>query len=289
MIGMQQSLDGSAQRQPSLSSLAGTRFLSSGFLSREEKQGLEEAISSPRSIQPHIDLAREGDRSDSLFVITEGWAYRYMTTRDGARQLPALLVPGDVCNLDALMFDRVDYGVRTITQATVVVLPKARALALSTRYPGIARTLTWLAMVENAALSKWALSLARQSAKERLAHLLCELSVRLRGEGGNTSRVAFPLTQEQIGDVLGLTAVHVNRTMQSLRAEGLVVITDRVMTLPDVAHLQKICGFDPHYLHADPASRHQTTGLGIEYRHGRVPSDRCDVKSRASSLSAAIL
>lgn len=288
-MGTQRSLDGSAHRISPPSSLADTRLLSPGFLSREEKQALENAMSSPRSIRPNVDLIREGDRSDSVFVLTEGWAYRYMTTPDGARQLPVLLVPGDVCNLDVLMFSRADYGVRTMTRATFMALPKAPVLALAAKYAGIARTFTWLALVENATLSKWALLLARRPAKERLAHLLCELTVRLRGEQGNTSCIAFPLTQEQIGDALGLTAIHVNRTMQRLRADGLVVITGRVMTLPDVAHLQKICGFDPHYLHAGPVSRHQMTDLYFEHQHEGVLPDRRDGESRASCLSATVL
>jgi CRP-like cAMP-binding protein len=267
--------------------LAGARLLAPGLLSQEEEQVLREAASPPTLIRSSTDLFREGDRSDSLFVVTDGWAYRYMTTRDGARQIPALLVPGDVGNLGALMFDHVDYGVRAITNASVVALPKARVLTLGAKHPGIAQALTWLALAENAALSKWALLLARRSAKERLAHLFCELSVRLHGQVGNTSRFAFPLTQEQIGDALGLTAVHVNRTMQCLRADGLAIIADRAVTLPDVAQLQQTCGFDARYLHADPVPSHQMKDVRIEHdQEGmREPQDGA---GRASANSGAV-
>ena len=234
------------------SRLASTRLCVSRFLSREERHALEDAAVSTRSVGANTDLVREGERADTLFIVIEGWACRYMTTREGGRQLSALLVPGDVGNIDSLLFNRLDYGVRTLTQTTVIALPRDRALALAAQHPGIARTLTWLALVENAILGKWALSLGRRSAKERLAHLLCELSVRLDAEDRNESSFAFPLTQEQIADALGLTPVHVNRTMQQLRNEGIVATANRTMTLPDVEGLRQIGGFDPRYLHVNP-------------------------------------
>ena len=248
------SLSGNRVAPRHSSRLAGTRLWASRFLSREERAALEDAVVSTRSVNANTDLVREGERTDTLFIVTEGWACRYTTTREGARQLPALLVPGDVGNLDSLMFDRLDYGVRTLTQTTIAALPRDRALALAAQHPGIARTFTWLALVENVILSKWALSLGRRSAKERLAHLLCELSVRLDAEDGNESSFAFPLTQEQVADALGLTSVHVNRTMQQLRSEGMVATANRTMTLPDVQGLRQIGGFDPRYLHADPST-----------------------------------
>lgn len=235
-----------------LSLLPGTRLWAAGFLSREEQHALEEAVSPVKSVGPNIDLVREGARADTLFIVTDGWACRYTTTREGGRQLPALLVPGDVVNLDSLMFDQLDYGVRTITQMTIVALTRDRASALAAQHPGIARTFTWLGLVENAILSKWTLSLGRRSAIERLAHLLCELSVRLGIENGNESSFAFPLTQEQIGDALGLTSVHINRTMQHLRTDGLIEIANRTLTIPDVAKLRQAGGFDPRYLHVAP-------------------------------------
>ena len=180
-----------------------------------------------------------------------------MMTKEGGRQLPALLVPGDIGNLDSLMFDRLDCGVRTLTRATVIALPRDRALALVAQHPGIAQTFIWLGLAENVILGKWAQSLARRSAKERLAHLLCELSVRLDAEDGNESSFAFPLTQEQVGDALGLTPVHVNRMMQQLRTESMLITANRTMTLPDVQGLRQIGGFDPSYLHSNPPTELQ--------------------------------
>ena len=107
----------------------------------------------------------------------------------------------------------------------------------------------FLALTDNAILSQWALCIGRHSARQRLAHLLCELSARLDPEDGNESSFALPVTQEQLADALGLTSVHVNRTMQQLRTEGLIVTASRVVTIPDVSQLRKAGEFDPAYLH----------------------------------------
>lgn len=241
-----------AKQERRESSPMGVILWPSRFLSQDERLALESAVVSSRSISANIDLFGEREGADSLFLIKDGWACRYMVTREGGRQLIALLVPGDICNLDSLLFDRLDYGVRTLTQATIIALPRDRAVALATQYSGIALMFAWRALVENATLGKWALALGRLSATQRLAHLFCELSVCLGMEEKDKSSFEFPLTQEQIGDALGLTAVHVNRMMQLLRADGLISLANRTMTIQSVARLRRIGGFDPHYLHFVP-------------------------------------
>jgi CRP-like cAMP-binding protein len=235
------------------SRLLNTRLWNSGLLSPEELHALEDAVSFERVYRSGSILIREGEQADTVSILLDGWACRFETTRGGGRQLPALLVPGDIVNLDALMFDRLDYGVQTLTQATTIALPRARAQALFAEHPGIARTFTWLAIVENSILSRWALCLARRVAIERLAHLLCELSVRLGGKDEQVSSFAFPLTQEQVADALGLTAVHVNRMLQALRNDGLIQTCNRHVTIPDGAKLRRFSGFDPAYLHSTAA------------------------------------
>ncbi|MEG3178888.1 Crp/Fnr family transcriptional regulator [Sphingomonas sp. RB3P16] len=241
--------------------LRGSGLWQSSFLSDEERRALERAAALPRSVQSHVDLVREGDHPDNLFMMIEGWAARYTTTREGHRQFSALLVAGDICNLDTLLFDQSGCSVRMLTPAKIVALPRKSIAALATQHPGIARTFTWLALVENAALGKLTLTLGCGSAKKRLAHLLCELSVRVSTEQDDESSFDFPLTQEQIGDALGLTAVHVNRMMKLLRAEGLVEIANRTMTLRSIAGLRRIGGFDPRYLHVRRAEADNTTRM----------------------------
>lgn len=229
--------------------LLGTRLAASPFLSSEERHALESAMLPPRSIAANTDLSRQGELAGHVEILIEGWGCRYKTTRDGHRQIVALLIPGDPANLDSFLFTRLDYAVRTLTAAKVLTIPRDRFLALAAQYSGIAKTLAWLAMAENAILSEWALCLGRLSARQRLAHLLCEISARLGCANEVESSFELPLTQEQIADVLGLTAVHVNRTIQHLRAEGLIEAKGRAMTITDMNALRRIAEFDPAYLY----------------------------------------
>ena len=237
-----------SSRPASGTSMAGTR-LASTFLSGDERLALEAMAGPVRAVKASTQLVREGGTSEQLFMITEGWACRYRTARGGSRQIVALMVAGDVANLDALMFGRADYGVRILSASKIVALSCDRVQALAEQHAGIAKTLTRLAMVENTILSQWALCLGRQSAQQRLAHLFCELAVRLNGDEPEASSFDMPLTQEQLADALGLTSVHVNRTMQQLRAEGLIATSNRIITIPDVGRLRQVAGFDPAYLH----------------------------------------
>jgi CRP-like cAMP-binding protein len=239
-----------AARPDPRDTLAGTR-LASAFLAGEELEALGAETLSVRAAAAHTPLVREGDAADQLHVLLEGWACRYKTTREGSRQIVALLVPGDVMNLDSLMFVRPDYGVRVLTPAKIAALSCDRVLALAERHAGIHKTLIWLAMVENAALSQWALCLGRQSALQRVAHLFCELDVRLAARRREPGSFDMPLTQEQLADAVGLTPVHVNRTMQQLRSQGLIATANRTVTLPDIQRLRTAAEFEPDYLHAD--------------------------------------
>lgn len=233
--------------------LLGTRLAASPFLSSEERHALEDVALPPRSIAAGKDLSRQGELAGHIEILIEGWACRYKTTRDGHCQIVALLIPGDVANLDSFLFTRPDYAVRTLTAAKTISVPRDRVSTLAEQHSGIARTLAWLAMRENAILSQWALCLGRLSARQRLAHLLCEVSARLGHADEAESCFELPLTQEQIADVLGLTAVHVNRTIQQLRAEGLIKTRVRTMTIADMAALRHAAEFDAGYLHVHVA------------------------------------
>jgi CRP-like cAMP-binding protein len=229
--------------------LRSTGLWRSPFMTKAEQRALEHAVTWSKRFDSHKDLVCEAEKADDLLIVASGWAYRYACALDGGRQLTALLVPGDIANLDMLLFERVAYSVRTLTDVTVVALPRKQALALVDEHPGIARTFTGLAMIENAIASKWMLSLGRRSAHARIAHLLCEIAIRVGNECENDITFPFPLRQEQIGDLLGLTNIHVNRTVRQLRKDGLIQLCDRVLTIPDVAALRYAAGFDPSYLH----------------------------------------
>lgn len=241
--------DASSSRVPQQTpTLADTRLARLGFVSDEERAALARVAVIPRSLTAGEEFVRQGGVPDSLYLLIAGWACRYVTTRSGGRQIATLLVPGGVCNLDNMLFERADFGVRTLTSATVLALPRRKALALAAELPGVGRAFTWLALAENAVLTQWAVSIGRRSALERLAHLLCELNLRMGTSDTGESSFDLPLTQEVIADTLGLTSVHVNRTMRRLREQGLIVIAGRSVTILDVGRLQKFADFDGSYL-----------------------------------------
>ena len=228
------------------SSFVSTQLTDSPYLSSEERQALKNVTVSSRTVKAHTALLREGESTDTFHFVSQGWACRYKTTRSGARQIVALLVPGDAANLDSLLCGRQNYSIRALTAMNVLTISHKSLMALVDEHAGIAKSFAWLAFAENAILRQWALCLGQHSAKQRLAHLLCEIAVRLGGDWED--RFDMPLTQEQIGDVLGLTAVHVNRMIRQLRSEGLIEVGGRAVTIADFDALSRIGDFDPAYL-----------------------------------------
>lgn len=175
-------------------------------------------------------------------------------------------MPGDIANLDALLSGRSDYGLHVLSAAKVIALPCDRLLALVAQHTGIARAVMQVAFQENAILSQWALCLGRHTARQRLAHLLCELAVRVACDAPDAACFELPLTQEQLADALGLTAVHVNRTMQHLRNAGLIEAANRTVSILDMVRLRNLAEFDPAYLHI-----------------GAAASPACDARSGANT------
>lgn len=236
--------------------LASTRLWLSTRLAADEREVLEHTFSDVRKLATGQTIVREGEQANMLHLLLDGWACRYKLTKDGARQIPALLTPGDICDLDALLFDRLDYGLSTLTPCTVAVIPRDEARRISARHPGIASTLWWLMAVENSILSEWTLCLGRRSALQHLAHLLCELLVRLSAAGRvEDNSYVLPLTQEQLADVLGLTSVHVNRTLQTLRNNGVISLHHGRLTILDWPALKSLSDFRSGYLHPEGVRR----------------------------------
>ena len=199
-------------------------------------------------------LIHEGSVCRALHLLVDGWAVRYTGTGGGARQILAVLLPGDFCNLESLALLRPDYGIQALTPAKFLGLERGRAIELSQSSKELAQLFLSRMAIENAMLGRWALALGRKSAMARLAHLLCELAVRLEGAiEDDAVRLDLPLKQEQIADVLGLTPVHVNRTLQRLRFLGVIESRGRIIDIPSVAKLSDIAEFDERYLHRSEA------------------------------------
>ena len=198
-------------------------------------------------------LISEGDKPTQVFMLLEGWAFRYKVTADGRRQIIGFLIPGDLCDVHVFVLAAMDHCIGLLSAAKVATIEPARMLEIMEQRPKVARALWWAALVDAAVLREWLVALGQRDAYERVAHLLCELRLRLHTVGlVHHESFNFPLTQVDLGQTMGLTSVSVNRSLQRLRSEGLITLSRRVMTIHEPQRLADACGFDPTYLHVSP-------------------------------------
>ncbi|GJE62158.1 Crp/Fnr family transcriptional regulator [Methylobacterium trifolii] len=205
------------------------------------------AIERQRMVPARTDLLRQGETPAVAHILLTGHTCRFRTLRDGRRQILAILVPGDLCDLEAVLGARADYGVSALTACTVGEIP-CRRLADDT--DAAMRAALWRHLLQDAAIAReWLVGMGRRNAQERLAHLFCELRVRLEAVGlAGTDFYETRITQVELADALGLTSVHVNRTLQELREAGLIRLANGRLTILDVPALERLAGFDPAYL-----------------------------------------
>jgi CRP-like cAMP-binding protein len=220
-------------------------------LPAEERRALIEICRNPRDLGPRRSIIREGDRPDHVHLMVEGWAARYKLLNDGSRQITAFLIPGDFCDLHVTILAAMDHSISTLTNARVCYVPRGEMDALTAR-PHLTRAFWWATLVDEAVLRAWLVNIGRRDAFEAIGHLMCELYLRLRNVGLTTDHsYELPLTQEEIGDALGLTPVHVNRVLQRMRADGLITLNRSALTIHDYRRLEKASGFNANYLHIE--------------------------------------
>lgn len=222
-------------------------------LSQDERASLDGlARKNVREIAPRRDLIREGDAPRSVFVVLEGWASRYKTLPDGRRQIVALFVPGDLFDLNVHILKQMDHNVGSITALKVAEIAREEFERLMLEHPRVTQALFWDELVTVSVQREWTLNVGQRTAYERIAHLLCEMIFRLRAVGlSDGSSCDFPLTQVDLADATGLTAVHVNRTLQELRRDGLIELHARRLAVPDLQALMHAGTFNPNYLHIE--------------------------------------
>lgn len=203
-----------------------------------------------RTIEASRDIKYEGSTSDHCGVILDGWACCYQSLTDGRRQILSFHVPGDLPDLQSLHTPTADFGMATVTRTIVAFVPHADLQKLSDQYPAIAQAF-WREVIVTAATHRaWITSLGRRDARQKLAHLFCELYLRLEAVGLTDGRsIPMPLRQTDFADALGLTSVHVNRTLKILRDEGVIELYARRLTIRDWDTLCAVAEFDPKYLH----------------------------------------
>jgi CRP-like cAMP-binding protein len=195
------------------------------------------------------DVIRLGDTVDTVCLVSDGILARVEQLVNGNRQVTALYVAGDMADLPSAMLPHASSGLVALTEATVHRIPHRHVLASADSLPGLARAFWRDCVVDTYIIAQWLLSLGRRDARARLAHLLCELSCRLAGDTRGQPVINLNLRQAHLADALGLTSVHVNRTLRVLREERAALHVGRRFEILDWDRLAAIAEFDPAYLH----------------------------------------
>ena len=220
-------------------------------LREDDLKALDDLCGDARDVGARRHVIREGDKPDHVHLVVEGWAARYKLLPDGARQITALLIPGDFCDLHITILGEMDHSIATLTRARVAYIPRAQMDALAER-PKLTRALWWATLVDEAVLRAWIVNIGRRDAYEAIGHLMCELYCRMKNVGLAADHAfELPLTQEEFADALGLTPVHVNRVLQRMRAEALITLKRGALEILDYPRLEAAAGFNPNYLHIE--------------------------------------
>lgn len=221
-------------------------------VSAHEKRVLERAVVRIDDHAARTDVIVEGVQQTESRLQLDGVSCRYKAMSDGRRQIMELHFGGDFVDLHSFPLKYLDHNVGAITRLSFAIVPHAALREITETEPHLTRLLWLTTMLDAAIHREWVVSAGRRTALARIAHLFCELSLRLEVVGltdGNS--YSLPLTQEDMADVCGLTPVHVNRILQELRATGAVEWQRGTVTIKDRPALEAIAEFDPAYLFLD--------------------------------------
>ena len=207
---------------------------------------VERFKSGNRVFRAGTDIYFQGEPSRELYTLLDGWVFLYQILEDGRRQILDFALPGAFLgfqpNLDAPMA----HSAQCLSDVATCVFPRNSLLDLFRAHPELALRMAWITARDWTLANEHLTNVGRRSARERVAHLLLELfyRVRLAHPSPHGDTIELPLTQEHIGDAIGLTAVHVNRTLRGLRESGLLTMTGRTLRVLDPDALAEVAGFD---------------------------------------------
>jgi CRP-like cAMP-binding protein len=221
-------------------------------LSKDERRALENLPMQLGVIKADQDIVREGDRPSRSCLLLSGFACTYKMTGGGKRQIVSFNIPGDIPDLQSLHLRVLDNSISTISPCSIGFITHEALRDICGRYPRI-RTAFWReTLIDAAIFREWVLNVGRREAYNRVAHVLCELLVRLRAVGlAEDHTCELPITQGEFADAIGVTPVHVNRVLQQLRAEGLIELSGDRLNILDWDRLKQVGEFDPTYLHLE--------------------------------------
>ena len=194
----------------------------------------------------------DGDRPQHSCLLLSGFAIRHKIAAGGARQILSVHMRGDVVDLQNSLLGMADHNVQMLTAGEVAMIPAESIIEIASTRPAVGLALWLETLVDSAIFREWIVNVGRRDARTRVAHLLCEFALRLEVAGlGDRTDYEMPMTQEQLSDAVGLTSVHVNRTLMALGADGLISRNHRKIKVMDWDALVRVGDFDPRYLHVN--------------------------------------
>lgn len=225
-------------------------------LSDDEIAALRRALVSTKAVSADEVFIHEGEELTASTLLTDGVVCRFKDLRDGGRQISALHIAGDFVDLHGFSLKRLDHSLMALTPCRVVLVPHERLVRITERHPHLARLLWFLTNLDAAMHREWELSLGRRDALERAAHLFCEIGTRMQVVGlADNDSYNFPLTQQEVAECLGLTTVHVSRTLRELRGRELMDFRAKRVTIFDRKGLEELAEFNPAYLYIERRAR----------------------------------
>ena len=229
--------------------LLATKLARRDALSPVERDVLSGLLGPERAIKAGGVLIAPGDRPSYSTFVVSGFCARFNLTAAGGRQLTEINVAGDFVDLHSMLMRQMDHGVVALADCVVAYAQHAARRRLTEQHPHLGRLLWLETVIDGAIHRQWLVTMGRQDAVSRLAHLVCELYRRLEAAGlASDGQVKIPMTQTDLGDVLGLTTIHVNRVLMELRREGLIEWKGVQVTIPEWDRLADFALFDPTYL-----------------------------------------
>lgn len=222
-----------------------------GALPQEDVAFLNALSLQSRLVKAGADIIREGTNPEDVHLVISGLACRYKTLQNGKRAIVAYLLPGDFCDLHVFILQAMDHSISALAECIVVKLPRATILSMLER-PAVARLLLMATLVDEATLREWVTNIGQRPASERIAHLFCELYLRMRViDAVKDHTFELPITQSELADTVGLSIVHVNKSLRKLRAANAVTFKGGRLVITDIELLKKLGGFKSNYLHLD--------------------------------------
>jgi CRP-like cAMP-binding protein len=219
-------------------------------LSQQSKQAVADLPWTVRSFPREDYLVREGEPAQHCMLLTAGYAYRQKLVADGSRQIISFHIPGEFVDIQNAMLDVADHNVQSLGRSTVAAVNKEALNQLMARDEDVRRAIWLDSLIDASVFREWVVNVGRRDARTRIAHLLCELALRIDTSGiADGAEFDFPLTQEQLADATGLTAVHTNRVLQALRKDGLIGLSSNRLQVRDWKALADTGDFSERYLH----------------------------------------